>query len=129
MYIKLFLTAFGVFFLLDMLWLGVVAKGLYAREIGMLLKSDVNWTAAILFYVIFIIGLIVFVIHPAIEKGSWTHAALYGVFFGFVCYATYDLTNLALTKNWPLLITIVDMIWGAVLSASVSVVTYFILTK
>ncbi len=129
MFIKLFAIALPVFFAIDMLWLGLIAKGFYRGQIGALMKSDVNWTAAIIFYLIFIAGLVVFVISPAVEKGSWTHALLFGALFGFVCYATYDLTNLAVAKDWPLLVTIVDMAWGAVLAASVSTITYFIVSK
>ena len=129
MFIKLYAIALPVFFAIDMVWLGLVAKGFYAKQIGSLLKPDVNWTAAILFYLLFIIGLVVFVITPAVEKNSWTHALLFGALFGLVCYATYDLTNLAIAKDWPLLVTIVDLAWGAVLAASVSVVTYFIASK
>lgn len=126
MFLKLFAIALPVFFVIDMVWLGLVAKDFYRGQIGTLMKSDVNWTAALIFYAIFIAGLVVFVISPAIEKGSWTHALLLGAFFGFVCYATYDLTNLAVAKDWPLLVTIVDLAWGAVLAASVSTITYFI---
>lgn len=129
MFIKLFAIALPVFFAIDMIWLGLVAKDFYRAQIGALMKSDVNWAAAIIFYLIFIAGLVVFVITPAMEKGSWTHALLLGAFFGLVCYATYDLTNLAVAKDWPLLVTIVDLVWGAVLAASVSVITYFIATK
>lgn len=129
MFIKLYAIALPVFFAIDMLWLGLIAKDFYSKQIGSLLKSNVNWTAAIIFYLIFISGLVVFVIMPAIEKGSWIHALLFGALFGLVCYATYDLTNLALAKDWPLLVTIVDLIWGAVLAASVSVITYFIASK
>ncbi len=127
--IKLFAIALPVFFAIDMVWLGLIAKDLYRAQIGTLMKADVNWTAAIIFYLIFIAGLVVFVISPAVDKGSWAHALLFGALFGFVCYATYDLTNLAVAKDWPLLITIVDLAWGAVLAASVSTVTYFIATK
>ena len=109
-----------------MIWLGLVAKNFYNAQIGSLMKSDINWAAAIIFYLIFIAGLVVFVITPAMEKSSWMHALLFGALFGFVCYATYDLTNLAVAKSWPLLVTIVDMAWGAVLAATVSTVTYFI---
>jgi len=112
-----------------MAWLGLVAKDFYRAQIGTLMKSDVNWTAAIILYLIFIAGLVVFVVSPAVEKGSWTHALLFGAIFGLVCYATYDLTNLAVAKDWPLLVTIVDLIWGAALAASVSTVTYFIASK
>lgn len=129
MFIKLYAIALPVFFVIDMVWLGLVAKDFYRAQIGALMKSNVNWTAAIIFYLIFIAGLVVFVISPAMEKGSWKHALLCGAFFGFVCYATYDLTNLAVAKDWPLLVTIVDLIWGAVLAASVSVITYLIAGK
>lgn len=129
MFIKLFIIALPVFFAIDMVWLGLVAKDFYRGQIGTLMKSDLNWTAALIFYLIFIVGLVVFVISPAVEKGSWTHALLFGALFGIVCYATYDLTNLAVAKDWPLLVTIVDLVWGAVLAASVSTVTYFIARK
>ncbi|MFZ2523096.1 MAG: DUF2177 family protein [Minisyncoccia bacterium] len=129
MFIKLFAIALPVFFAIDMVWLGLVAKDFYRAQIGPLMKADVNWAAAIIFYLIFIAGLVVFVISPAMEKGTWTLALLYGALFGLVCYATYDLTNLAVAKDWPLLVTIVDLIWGAVLASSVSVATYFIASK
>jgi uncharacterized membrane protein len=90
------------------------------------MKPDINWYAAIIFYLLFIGGLVTFVISPAVEKHSLMHALLYGALFGLITYATYDLTNLATMKNWPLIVTIVDLIWGMVLSASVSVVTYLI---
>lgn len=126
---KLYLIALPVFFAIDMLWLGLIAKNFYSKQIGTLLKPDVNWLAAIIFYLIFIAGLVVFVIAPSIEKGSWVSALILGVFFGFVCYATYDLTNLAVAKDWPLLVTIVDLLWGAILAASVSVITYLIANR
>lgn len=129
MFIKLYLIALPVFFAIDMIWLGLVAKDFYRAQIGFLMKTEVNWAAAIVFYLIFIAGLVVFVISPAVEKGSWTHALLFGALFGLVCYATYDLTNLAVAKEWPLLVTIVDLAWGAALAASVSIVTYGIAGK
>ncbi len=129
MFIRLFAIALPVFFAIDMIWLGLVAKDFYRAQIGPLMKPDINWTAAIIFYLMFIAGLVVFVIAPAVEKGSWTHALLFGALFGLVCYATYDLTNLAVAKDWPLLVTIVDLAWGAVLAASVSIVTYFVAGK
>lgn len=129
MFLKLYAIALPVFFAIDMIWLGLVAKNFYRAQIGALMKPDVNWIAAIIFYVIFIAGLIVFVISPAMEKGSWTHTIFFGALFGLVCYATYDLTNLAVAKDWPLLVTIIDLIWGAVLAASVSTITYFIANK
>lgn len=129
MFIKLFAIALPVLFAIDMVWLVIVAKDFYRAQIGALMKSDVNWTAAIIFYLIFIAGLVVFVIAPAVENGSWTHALLFGALFGLVCYATYDLTNLAVARDWPLFVTIVDLVWGAVLASSVSTITYFIASK
>ncbi len=129
MFAKLYLIAISVFFAIDMLWIGVVAKDFYRTQIGALMKTDINWVAAIIFYLIFIIGLVIFVIAPAVEKDSWTHALIFGALFGLVCYATYDLTNLAIAKDWPLLVTIVDLAWGAFLAAAVSVATYFIASK
>jgi len=124
MFIKLFFIALPVFFAIDMVWLVLVAKKFYQEQIGFLMKPEINWLAAIIFYLFFISGLVVFVISPALVKHSWTHALLYGALFGLVTYATYDLTNLATIKDWPLLVTIVDLIWGSVLAAAVSVITY-----
>jgi uncharacterized membrane protein len=129
MFLKLYAIALPVFFAIDMVWLGLVAKDFYRGQIGSLMKSDINWTAAISFYLLFIVGLVVFVITPAVEKGSWTYALVFGAFFGLITYATYDLTNLATLKDWPILVTLVDLAWGAVLAASVSVVTYLIASK
>jgi len=129
MFIKLYAIALPVFLAMDMLWLGLVARSFYRNQIGFLMKSDINWKAAIVFYLLFIVGLVLFVIAPAIEKNSWKHALLFGALFGLITYATYDLTNLATIKDWPLLVTIVDLAWGAVLAASVSTVTYFIARK
>jgi uncharacterized membrane protein len=129
MFIKLFFIALPVFLAIDMIWLVLVAKKFYQQQIGFLMRPDVNWAAAIVFYLLFIIGLVTFVISPAVEKQSWVHALLYGALFGLITYATYDLTNLATLKNWPLLVTIVDLIWGSVLAGSISVVTYIIAGK
>lgn len=129
MFLKLYAIALPVFFVIDMIWLGLAAKNFYKNQIGFLMTPSVNWAAAILFYLLFILGLVLFVITPAVEKGSWSHALLFGALFGLIAYATYDLTNLATLKDWPLLVTIVDLVWGAVLAASVSVVTYFIASK
>jgi uncharacterized membrane protein len=129
MFLKLYAIAFPVFFAMDMVWLGLVAKNFYAKQVGFLMKSNINWPAAIIFYLLFVVGLVLFVVSPALEKHSWMHAVLFGALFGLITYATYDLTNLATMKDWPLLITIVDLIWGSVLAASVSTVTYFIAVK
>jgi uncharacterized membrane protein len=127
--IKKFGIAFLVFFVMDMIWLGVIAKNFYREQLGFLMKTNINWIAAVSFYIIFIVGLVVFVIGPAIQKGNWKAAIYYGAFFGLVTYATYDLTNLATLKDWPIKMSLVDIAWGMFLSASVSVSTFFIITK
>ncbi|KKQ39667.1 MAG: hypothetical protein US58_C0030G0008 [Candidatus Magasanikbacteria bacterium GW2011_GWA2_37_8] len=129
MFIKLYAIALPIFFAIDMIWLRLIAKNFYQSQIGALIRPDVNWIAAIIFYLIFVAGLVVFVIMPAVDKGIWTQTLFLGALFGLVCYATYDLTNLAVAKNWPLLVTIIDLIWGAVLAALVSTATYLIATK
>ncbi len=129
MFLRLYLIALPVFFLLDMLWLGLVARNFYQSQIGFLLRPDVNWVAAIIFYLLFILGMVVFVIQPAYIKHSWQDTLMYGALFGLITYATYDLTNLATMKDWPLTVTIVDLLWGAVLSLLVSFITYSIANK
>jgi uncharacterized membrane protein len=129
MFIKLYLIALPVFFIIDMIWLGLIAKNFSAKQIGFLMKNNINWTAAIIFYLLFIVGLVVFVVSPALEKNSWIIAIILGALFGLITYATYDLTNLSTIKDWQLLITIVDLIWGMVLASSVSLITFFIASK
>lgn len=129
MFAKLYAIALPVFFAIDMVWLGLIARNFYRNQIGFLMKSEINWSAAIAFYLLFVVGLVIFVITPAIEKNSWMHALGFGAMFGLVTYATYDLSNLSTLKDWPLLVTIVDLAWGATLAASVSTATYFIARK
>ena len=129
MFFKLYAIALPIFFIVDMTWLGLIAKNFYRSQIGSLLKPDVNWIAAVTFYLIFLAGLVFFVIEPAMNKNSWLEALLRGAFFGLVTYATYDLTNLAVAKDWPLLVTIVDLAWGTALGATVATLTYFIAQK
>lgn len=94
-----------------------------------MLRDDVNWIAAVAFYLLFLVGLVVFVILLGLEKGSVAWTLGYGALFGLVTYATYDLTNLATTKGWPLAVTLVDLAWGAVLAASVATLTHLVVTK
>ncbi|MFO7819010.1 MAG: DUF2177 family protein [Halanaerobacter sp.] len=126
-YVKAYLVAVFVFFSIDMLWLGVVAKRFYRQQLGFILKDSYNFSAAIVFYLFFISGLLFFVINRAVSLGSWKYALLTGMFFGFITYATYDMTNLATLQDWPLLVTVVDIIWGSLLCALTSVVSYFII--
>jgi uncharacterized membrane protein len=107
-----------------MLWLTIVARGFYRRQLGFLLSDQPNWWAAGAFYLLFVIGLLVFAVVPGLQAGTLLRPLLLGGFFGLVAYATYDLTNQATVKNWPWIVTIVDMAWGAVLAASVSSLGY-----
>ncbi|MBE5982642.1 MAG: DUF2177 family protein [Paenibacillaceae bacterium] len=127
--IKTYFITLAVFFLIDMLWLAVVAKELYRKELGFLMSDKPNLVAAVIFYLVFILGLIFFVINPALNKESWKYALLAGMLFGFITYSTYDLTNLATIKNWPLKITVIDLIWGSSLGGVVSTISFFILKK
>jgi len=129
MYIKLYFIALTVFLGIDAIWLTLIAKNFYAEKLGYLMSKSPNLLAALVFYLIFTAALVFFVINPALEKKDWINALLAGAFFGLTCYATYDLTNLATVKNWPLIITIIDLVWGTVLSATVSVATYFLARK
>ncbi|MBS3987383.1 MAG: DUF2177 family protein [Erysipelothrix sp.] len=122
-----FLVAFAVFMIIDLIWLGVIAAPFYRNQIGFLMAKKVNWGAAVLFYLIFIAGMVIFVIEPALQAQSFTSALVMGALFGLVTYATYDLTNFATLEGWPLTLVIVDIVWGMSLSVLVSSITYLII--
>ena len=113
-----------IFFAIDLVWLSVVAKGFYRQHIGHLMSQEVNWGAAVLFYAVYIAGIVFFAIKPAIEAGTATRGLIYGAAFGFIAYATYDLTNQATMKGWPVLVTVIDLAWGTVLTATVAYFSY-----
>jgi uncharacterized membrane protein len=119
----LYLITLVVFFIIDMVWLGAVARGFYRKHLGPMLSPKVNWLAAVLFYLLFIVGLLVFAIRPALLHGRPLAALFLGALLGLISYATYDLTNLATLKDWPLVVTVVDLVWGTVLGGSVSFVS------
>lgn len=124
-----FAITFVVFMAIDLIWLGFIAKNLYSKYLGYIMTDKVNWGAAILFYVLFIIGLLFFVITPALDKNSWTYALGAGALYGLLTYATYDLTNLATLKDWPITITVIDMIWGTTLAALTSIISFSIIQR
>ncbi|HLP59904.1 MAG TPA: DUF2177 family protein [Candidatus Deferrimicrobium sp.] len=119
-YLKLYFATLIAFFAIDMVWLGLVARSFYRKHLGFLMNPSPNWLAAIIFYMLFIVGILVFVVVPGLENNSLKTTLLRAALFGLITYATYDLTNLATVKDWPLLVTVVDMIWGTVLSVAVS---------
>ena len=119
-FIKLYAGAIVVFFALDLTWLGVVAKKFYAEQMGHLTRPDVQWGPAILFYLIYVAAIVVLCVKPGLERDSVGRAAALGAIFGLAAYAAFDLTSLALLKDFPLKVAIVDLIWGTVLTATVS---------
>ena len=119
--------ALVVFMVIDLIWLGFIAKDLYSKYLGYLMSDKVNWIAAVVFYLIFIGGILYFVIYPSLLDQNITNLVIRAALFGFITYSTYDLTNLATIKDWPIQITIIDLIWGTTLSTSVSVISYFII--
>lgn len=124
-YIKLYFATLLVFFAIDMVWLALVASNFYAKHLGFLM-GPTNWLAAFIFYLLFILGILVFVVVPGVKEGSLAMTLVRAALFGLITYATYDLTNLATIKDWPLLVTVVDMIWGTVLSTLVRLASFFI---
>lgn len=124
-FVYLYILTVPVFFIIDMLWLGVVARGFYQTHLADLL-GPVQWVPAVVFYLIFIVGILVFAVGPGIVAGSLVKTILLGALFGFIAYATYDLTNFATLKEWPFIVVVVDMFWGAALSGSVAAISFFI---
>ena len=124
-----YLITVPIFFIIDLVWLGVIAKGFYQKHLGYLMRPQINWAAAILFYLLFIIGIVFFAVRPALELQSPMRALVYGALFGFFAYATYDLTNLATVRDWPVIVTVIDLIWGTVLCGAVALGSYVISNK
>lgn len=122
--LKLYGATAAVFFAIDLMWIGLVAQRFYQRHLGYLLAEDVRWKAAILFYLLYIAGILVFAVWPALEDASLARAILLGGFLGLLAYATFDLTCLALFRGFPPVVVVVDMVWGTALSASVAAAAY-----
>ena len=123
-YFKLYFLTVPIFFIIDLIWLGVVAKGFYRKNLNYILSPNVNWPAAIIFYLMYIAGILIFAVLPGLAKDSLRHAVVWGALFGFFTYATYDLTNLALLKDWPLNVVIVDILWGVILCSVVASLSF-----
>lgn len=124
--LKLYLITLFVFLGIDSFWLGLVAPKFYQSQIGHLMAETVNLPAAGVFYLLFVGALVYFVVEPAVGSGETRNVILRGALFGLVTYATYDLTNLATLRDWPMLVTVVDMIWGMALTAMTSVVSVWV---
>jgi uncharacterized membrane protein len=125
-YIKPYFITLIAFLAIDMVWLGLVARTFYRNYLGFLMTPTTNWIAAGLFYLLFILGILVFVVVPGLQNNLLKATLLRAALFGLVTYATYDLTNLATVKNWPVLITVIDMAWGTILSVVVSFIGFMV---
>lgn len=123
-YVRLYLVAVPVFFLLDMLWFGLVAGDFYVRSLGALF-GPVDWSAAVICYLLYVVGILVFVILPGLRMhASNRYVFFHGALFGFFVYAVFDLTNLSLIASWPLYVAFVDIAWGTTITALVSLISY-----
>jgi uncharacterized membrane protein len=127
--IQLYIATSILFFAIDILWLGVIAKNFYNKHLGRFFRERVNWTAAIIFYSLFILGIMIFAILPGTSSASLGRTVTLGVLYGLFTYATYDLTNLATLKDWPVKIVVVDILWGMVLCGLVSAGGFLFATR
>jgi uncharacterized membrane protein len=125
-YLGLYLATLAAFLAIDMVWLVLVAQSFYQSQLGYLMAPSPNFLAAGIFYLLFVAGILVFVVVPGLEKNSLVATLLRAAFFGLVTYATYDLTNLATVKNWPILITVVDLAWGTAVCVTVSAIGFWV---
>jgi len=124
-----YVSTLVVFLVLDFAWLGAIARGFYRDQMGHLMRADVRWLPAFAFYALFVAAILVFVVYPAVERGSLARAATMGAFFGLVTYATYDLTNLAVLAGFRTQLALVDMAWGTVLCTLVSIAGYLVASR
>ena len=123
---KHYVITLFVFLILDAIWLGLIARRLYRAQIGFLMAKQPKWAAAGVFYLLFVAGLVVFCVSPAVREGSVGRAAWRAALFGLVTYATYDLTNLATVEGWPLLVTAIDLAWGTALSTATTLLSVWL---
>ena len=117
-----YLVTLVLFAAIDFVWLGLIARGFYAAQLGELMVERPGLVAAALFYLVYAGGLVHFAVLPGLRGGGWTTALGQGAILGLVAYATYDLTNLATLKGWPFAMSVVDLAWGTILSGVVAAV-------
>ena len=121
-----YICTFLVFFAIDLIWLGFITRGFYRQQLSNLMAEKVKWIPALVFYFIYIIGVLLLVVMPASDKASLSYAVLMGALLGFVSYSTYDLSNMATLKNWSKKVVFADITWGTILTAIVSLISYSI---
>jgi uncharacterized membrane protein len=110
------LVTFIVMLIIDLLWLGVIAKSLYQQGMGDLMSPTPRVGIAALFYLMYPVGLVIFAIMPGVDANSVLRAGVLGALFGLFAYSTYDLTNLSVIRNWPVALSFIDIAWGALVS-------------
>lgn len=115
-----------VFLVVDLVWLGVVARGFYAAQLGPLLRDSPMVAPAAVFYVAYVAGIVWFAVLPALASGDWRTAALNGAILGLLAYGTYDMTNLSTLKGWPVAVSVVDMVWGGVVTGVSATAGWFL---
>ncbi|MDO8879518.1 MAG: DUF2177 family protein [Coriobacteriia bacterium] len=121
----LYLISFAAFLAIDAVWLFTMSGRFYKAQLGDLMRDQPNLPVALLFYVVYVAGVLVLAVMPGVEAGSVLKAAAYGALLGFVAYGTYDITNLSTVRDWPVIVTVVDLVWGSVLTATVATVGYY----
>ena len=125
-YLVAYVSSLLIFLAIDAIWLTTMSQRLYRRYLGDILVETFSPVPAALFYLIYVAGIIIFATAPAFSTGRWTTAAIYGALYGFFAYATYDLTNQATIRGWPVAITIADICWGSLLSATTAVLGFLV---
>lgn len=124
-YVIAYISAAVIFLGLDAVWLGLVAKNHYQSWIGHLMADQPNFFVAAVFYIVYLAGVVYFAIAPALQNGGWAQAAIAGAILGFIAYGTYDFTNLATLKGWPVSMVVADLIWGTFLTSAAATAGYF----
>lgn len=119
-YLKTYLIAGGVYWLVDFIWLGIISSKFYQKQLGYILADGIKWPAAIIFYLLFPVGVIIFAVLPGVKENSLLKSLILGALFGFFTYATYDLSNYIILAGWPLKVVIVDIIWGIFIATLVA---------
>ena len=125
-YIRLYILTLPIFFGVDLIWLGIIAKDFYQKHLGFLLRPSPNWLAAGLFYLWYIFAIVYFALAPNLKSNSLAQAVITGAILGITAYATYDLSNLATLKDWPIIVVVVDILWGMVLTGVVTAIAFLV---
>ena len=123
-FLKTYLIAGGVYWVVDFIWLALIAQGFYQKQLGNMLADKINWPAAAIFYLLFPVGVIIFAVMPGVKENSLVRSLILGALFGYFTYSTYDLSNYITLANWPLKVVFVDIIWGILVSTLVAFIGY-----